>query len=503
MAVESGRAKPRPAIECGLYVHRLFETPGRSRLLFNRREPGHAPVPVEVDGIGPYLRSADLPTSATERFLPFVTEARRSAFLDRLEEDAYVSLHGMLPRRNGNGIAKGSSAEYLTCCWVDLDHGHTNGEEPALSHAQASAEVARLVEAKRLPPVSLLLDSGRGTWLFWLLRADPGADGEDRLGVKARKRNQEVVRSINRAIVEVIDSDVPALRPDYAAGQRMSVGPRVNGSRNSAAGRLAQYIAPIDPPPRYTLGELEIFFELAQKPARRRSSGRSRSEGQDPQAIRSAKARYQRPLEELQRLGRFRGGFREGHRHLAILYFTLLLEGLRRCAPAELSESDAEERSYRFAAECCEQGLGFDGSGHAEGALRSAEAADSALLQVKNETIRWSLSVTREEADRLSLKSLHPDWAPKAAASEPGVRDRRRAQRWALLRDLADEHGVVERDGWTRLPFTEREIRLRLKAAGCDCARQTVRGDLAALQVRSRAAGVAAASLSAAQGTAA
>ena len=97
-------------------------------------------------------------------------------FRERLIRDSFVSLNGAYRHANGGKSLKGfpqhrnDTLRYLCACYCDIDcykHG--------LSFNDAFKAILDLYAEKTLPPASMVVDSGRGMWLLWLLHdeSDP------------------------------------------------------------------------------------------------------------------------------------------------------------------------------------------------------------------------------------------------------------------------------------------------------------------------------------------
>jgi hypothetical protein len=91
-------------------------------------------------------------------------------FLDELAKNSLVSLNGshrIASRRRdpfGYPFHRNESLRYLCACYCDLDF-----YKRGLNFAQVSSEVLRLFENGILPWASVIVDSGHGMWLLWLL----------------------------------------------------------------------------------------------------------------------------------------------------------------------------------------------------------------------------------------------------------------------------------------------------------------------------------------------
>jgi len=103
---------------------------------------------------------------------------------DDLNHDSYFSIHGMSRGANyfsshrpelEGALRNKSNIEFLTSCWVDIDC-HAKG----ITVGQAIGAVIDASDNGCIPSPSIFLRSGRGLWLFWMLRAsmDDPSQGE-------------------------------------------------------------------------------------------------------------------------------------------------------------------------------------------------------------------------------------------------------------------------------------------------------------------------------------
>ena len=105
-----------------------------------------------------------------------------------LQHDSFFSINGMKTAGFNNSKVRsefksafrnGSSVEYLTSCFVDIDCS-TLG----ITVGSAIGQVIDASDQGRIPKPSIFVRSGNGLWLFWLLRAgrDDPAHGEQTNG---------------------------------------------------------------------------------------------------------------------------------------------------------------------------------------------------------------------------------------------------------------------------------------------------------------------------------
>jgi hypothetical protein len=103
---------------------------------------------------------------------------------DDLEIDSYFGINPMIhPGGKANphhptlprALRKADKVKYLTANFSDLDFYNLKMELP-----EVVAGVIRYQAAGVIPPASFFADSGRGLWVFWLLRDSENPDGPPR-----------------------------------------------------------------------------------------------------------------------------------------------------------------------------------------------------------------------------------------------------------------------------------------------------------------------------------
>jgi hypothetical protein len=149
----------------------------------------------------------------------------------------------------------------LTACYSDIDAGRPESDEPgaALSWRQALHEAGCLADMGIIPQPSIFARSGRGVYLFWLLK-----DDKDPAKLPcAWPEKIELYKAINRALdARLREHRLPA---DLAAIDAARV-LRVPGSIHRKAVQRVKYVIQADDSGRgftYTLPDLARFLHLA------------------------------------------------------------------------------------------------------------------------------------------------------------------------------------------------------------------------------------------------
>ncbi len=148
---------------------------------------------------------------------------------------------------------------WLCACYVDLDVGRSEEDskkpEDRLSWREAMKEVGKLMYSGVLPQVSLFARSGRGLYVFWLLR-----DEKDPVMAPGAWPEKIVLyKQINRALINRLSH----LAADPVAIDAARV-LRTPGSYHTGAEKDVQYIQ-VDksgPGPLYTLKELADILDV-------------------------------------------------------------------------------------------------------------------------------------------------------------------------------------------------------------------------------------------------
>lgn len=311
-------------------------------------------------------------------------------FLDGLLKDSFVSVNASwrLADFSCNKLPFGfprhstETLRYLCACYSDLDFYK-------VGIADFATFFGTLIEYQDrgvIPPASLIVRSGRGAWLLWLLR-DP-----ERVDTAARAYKKKL--DLYLRIQEAIHDRLAALGSDALDAARYL---RVPGSLHTSSERVVQWwlqgqdIGQV----LYTLEELAAGFEVPlQSSVRRISDALDARDVKQPNKRRGWEALNRRRLREIETLRTIRGGFRLGHRNRAALLFAWLLKLNGLPIEAELSILAAECRPRLTPAECrC--------------AMKSAfKRGKGALTRIRDKKISNWLEVTPDEAQ--FLERLQP-----------------------------------------------------------------------------------------------
>jgi hypothetical protein len=403
-------------------------------------------------------------------------------FVERFCKDSYVSINagyrlaettkrGAPLKQYGRPKHSTDSLKYLCACYVDLDF-----YKAGLTFGTVFGRVIDLQDRGVIPPASIIVRSGRGMWLLWLLRhkTDPN---------KSQEAWQEKVIAycaINRELTHrLLNLGADSQANDAARHIRLP------GSFHTEGERYVTWWPQRDQFGNgyvYTLAELTDFCGIKKRdiPARRFVVGNPKREKNQSKRA-GWIALYTRRLKDLQTLIALRGGgFDTGCRsHGAMLYAWLLRKN--SCAQREAAtEVAALGRSCRPPM----------GAGAVRSAVKSGfKRGKGEIVKMRDQTISDWLTVTPSEAQYLGFPPA-TRFGPPASGVLPerrqdGVADRRRAIQ-----------NIVELEGVTPPCRNMAEL---LKAYNFDVNHVTVSGDykvlgLKPLRVQQREAKQAAAS---------
>lgn len=149
---------------------------------------------------------------------------------------------------------------HLTACYADIDSGRPESDEPGaeLSWRQAQHQAEALADAGVIPQPSIMARSGRGVYLFWLLRDDK----EPTELPHAWPEKVELYKACNRALNERLRAhNLPADKAAIDAARVL----RVPGSIHRKALRRVRYVIQLDDGGKgftYSLPELSEALDL-------------------------------------------------------------------------------------------------------------------------------------------------------------------------------------------------------------------------------------------------
>jgi hypothetical protein len=407
-------------------------------LHLHRHEDGYIAFAAERDG-DDWRPLVSIRASELETWFPL--------FRDQLLKDAYVGINAdwRLRKHGDHGAAYGhpfhgnDRLRYINACYVDIDFHKLN-----IDLGTAIGRVINLQESGQLPHASMIVKSGRGVWLLWLIHDIENPD----ISQRAFPDKLELYSRIQHAIIERL---LP-LGADMAA-RDAARHLRVPGSLHSGAEQTVEWWIQGESSSGYvyTLPQLAELFKAI--PTRRH---RGEIIAHNPAKRRGWVALNARRLRDFNTLRALRGGFSEGCRNNAAKIYAWLLR-VNAVPPA-----DVRGIVSHMAAQCKPK---LDNA-----AVKDAVTYGKKLQRMTDQTIANWLGVTREEAEM--LEGLPPAGSTKAP--RPRLQDRI-AERRATIRDTIAEAG--------RVPSL-REVGAILKAKGHAGSVRTVLNDYRALGIK-------------------
>jgi hypothetical protein len=277
-----------------------------------------------------------------------------------LTDDAYATVNGYdrtwrQPSASGFPTAsrKESNLKYLNACYADIDCGRT-GEplDPKNPNKHLPPELcvaAVLALAKRgeIPYPSMLAFSGRGLYLFWLLRDETDPTMPARSYSAARVA---FYKQVNRALHERLAiANLPIDRGAHDAARVL----RVPGSLHSTAGKSAEYTAALfsntrNPSGTYTLGELADLVGAKAIANTTKAIGYEAPKTglRNPNKREGYRAQANYAAEDIDAIFQHQGGFKHGKRRKALTIYATFLK------QAGESKPDALKACRLLAANC-------------------------------------------------------------------------------------------------------------------------------------------------------
>lgn len=372
---------------------------------------------------------------------------------DQLVEDSYYSVNGFRkPWRRGYLVS------HLTAVFVDIDfHDDPSPQKTEM----AIAAIVVLAAKGSIPHPSIIVRSGRGFWLFWLLRErDSGG------AVERSDNTQAAWFRLQHAIRDSLkDHGLPV----DCASQDLARLTRLPGSINTKTGAKVTYTVNLDAtgkPIAYTLDELSgalhvelknpVFPDASRRlrivPDGRPANEASRS-GKQLRASTGWRALNDRRLRDFETLVALRGGIREGMRAHGALIFATTLRGF--------PDYERERRVREFGRMYCDPPLS---DADIDFAIKSATRPRA--YRFRDRSIGERLAIT--DAENALLEG---DYLGTAMPQSTTRRDRAKERR-ELISQICARAGSVP---------ALRTIKGRLAAAGLDASPETIRADLVAI----------------------
>lgn len=387
----------------------------------------------------------------------------------KIESDAFISLNAYWhPNTNQHYLPAAQCRQpnrlrYLCACYADLDFYKLN-----LTYGQVIGAVVDYQDEGIIPPVSIVVRSGRGLWLVWLLHDETNRDVAPRAWPEKLRRYKRIQQEFHCRLTHLGADAKDALRVT-----------RVPGSIHRSTGIRVRYTVQLDGAGHrysYSIDELATYLCITEEGPRQGISPRSvsgRSRG--PRALTEYRMRDFLTLAELRG-----GGFDEGCRNHAAMYYAWLLkcnrvpidQALRRVT--ELGTRCRPPLSHSECAGAIKSGYNRTWTSN----IRKT-GGHPGPPSIKFRTVADWLDITPDESKHLikyppAARFLQPEPAELRRS-----RQQARQERWAAIRKIVSENGTVP---------SLREMQHFLKTAGHSVSQVTVMNDFKALGLESQSA---------------
>ena len=395
---------------------------------------------------------------------------------EQLFRDSYYSINSMFRPGFGAskvipGLSRGERSSqlirYLTCCFMDCDLEGTP-EEQLLAALQAKRHAASM--GIHVPEWSMIAHSGRGFWLFWLLRdhreplewyhASPSSRGDpfrphrSEIGKPLRtSKSGRHIAAWNRCQRQLLRAFASVKAdPNAADVARIT---RVPGSINSKNERRVAYRVNYlsnGSTATYTLDEMCAFLNVEPVvviKAKRLEADPARSAISRKGRIAMLEGRMSKWVQ----LAELRGGYRPGSRNNALFIAAATLRMLR------VSEEELRSRLEDLNLRYCSPPLNSSEVKHA--------VNGSALTRkLEDLTIGNRLGITPQESELVK-------WPYAGFMADPTIRGNRQAvkhnRRTLIQRFMYDRGGEL---------LEASRVRELLEAQGIEASLRTVQLDL-------------------------
>jgi|694.fasta_scaffold57123_7 hypothetical protein len=386
------------------------------------------------------------------------------------------------------GQGKTTVLRWLNAAYVDLDI-----YDRGISQGEAFKRIIDMMDAKKIPPVSWVKNSGQGLWLFWALH--PTRSYKTKTELDPLPQYKRILQQL-KLIFRDLCSDKRAV--DAA---RVS---RIYGSRNHKSQTLVSLWQRTDANgnmARYTLDELEVFF--GTYPRRHRFNDYYSSAPVEATPEQQEPDEQQEPTEHRKRIGYI--GHSERYEIDLVRFWTLaevvrqkkIKKGSRNTHVAILAailkhvisnrQYDPKQRAEAIEAaavriwECFEDQPSYDLSSVKEQLISSIETQqeynpDAIGINIKHQTIANELELTTAEAAQLAdlVQARRKDqfWPPADGQAPFRLKPTPRAEQQEARRDF------LARWYAGKLPPDSRTLAAEItKATGFECSHVTALKD--------------------------
>jgi hypothetical protein len=335
-----------------------------------------------------------------------------------LFQDSYASVNGYYRKYASLSATtafpmasrKEDNLRYLNACYADIDCGRPEAApdpEKPNQHLPATACVGVVLElAKRgvIPYPSMMAYSGRGLYLFWLLRDE---DDETQPARSFNPARVAFYKQINRALHErLIAAKLPIDRGAHDAARVL----RVPGSIHSTAGKPVEYTTLLvkntaNPSGTYTLGALASAVGAKAITNTTKAIGYdSPKTGRNPNKRKGYRAAASYAAEDIEAIFQHFNGWKyPGRRRKLTIYATFLKQ-------SGISRADALSQCAVMATNCAPPYPDEPAEDRTSPSVREIVAAAwiSKRKRYRRDKLAELFSVTPTIANDLELRSILP-----------------------------------------------------------------------------------------------
>lgn len=409
-------------------------------------------------------------------------------FAEALIQDAFMSVNGFYHPRPDRKYAPynlpytvrdRSLLRCLNACYVDLDVGRPDQPEPHnMSVIAAQSRAFALMQMGVIPKASILGLSGRGMYLFWVLREDNDPEVPPRAWPEKVERWQQVNAALTTRLRE--------LAADESVGTDPVRVLRVPGTKHGITERPAEYLIRTDEhgvPVTYQLEELADFLGIKRpRDVALAWHRRTLERGSCPNRKRGMEVVNALRVEDLLTVEQHHQGFRKRgmtypNGALSVGRLRALTDACIMFRYAGYSRADTLKSIEGFARNCVPS---YPSDSNDKSIRVLVDEVFDKKLQKRgprtNKTLCENLGITIQTAERLGLKTILP----------PELTRRREAERYTAQQKIKDRRKVIQHLWDQRGIRTLRNISSALEKLGHNASVQTVKNDLDALGYKSQ-----------------
>jgi Primase C terminal 1 (PriCT-1) len=392
----------------------------------------------------------------------------------QLLRDSYISINQAFRvkrfnnkhRNSGIPCHRTDTLRYLCAAYADLDFYRIG--------LVADDVIARLAELKNegvIPGPSLLVSSGRGMWVLWLLRDENDPEHPARIWKQGLqlKQHKEVQAALHNRLAHVGADNNASNAVRYI---------RIPGSLNTKSETVVSWEIQVDENcqlPRYTLAQLKERLGIADATtlqAKETVTPTPADLSVKPKRGRAGwDALRTRRFKDFLSLWKIRGSFRKGCRNNAVFYYSLLLA--QHGIPIQNARASADRLN------------GSSSSPLKQSIVYSAvtSAYSHKYKKLYDQTIADWLDITPEEASKLQCKAMARRFHVGGDIAEPKPKridkdnDRITARQSAILQIITEAKGVVP---------SSREMAYVLNLQGFAVSHMTVATDYRSLGLKAK-----------------